>query len=251
VTEDGPEPLATSLSGRVGLLTGGGSGIGAAITSELARLGARLVVGELDDERAAALERDATASPGTVEVVRADVRRYEDMVALHDRAIATHGSLDFVVANAGVTDWGSMSEGDPARWREVIDTNLLGVAHTIRAALPTLRSQRGGHVVIVASASGRITYVGEPIYIATKWGVVGLGRALRKEVARDGVRVSLIEPGLVDTSLTRSTSEGRAELEAIEPLRPGDVARMVAHVLSQPRHVAIDELLITPVEQEL
>jgi NADP-dependent 3-hydroxy acid dehydrogenase YdfG len=161
------------------------------------------------------------------------------------------GRLDFVVANAGITDWGSMSDGDPGRWHDVIDTNVLGVAQTIRATLPVLIAQGHGHIVITASISGRTTYVGEPIYIATKWALVGLGGALRKEARSAGVRVSLIEPGIVDTPLVRETAEGAAELAAVRALDPQDVARAVAFVLAQPAHVNIDELVISPLAQEL
>jgi NADP-dependent 3-hydroxy acid dehydrogenase YdfG len=160
------------------------------------------------------------------------------------------GRLDFVVANAGITDWGSMSDGDPQRWRDVIDTNVLGVAQTIRATMPGLVAQGRGHVVITASISGRTAYVGEPIYIATKWALVGLSKALRKEARPAGVRVSVIEPGIVDTPLVQQTAEGAAELAAVRALDPQDVARMVTFVLEQPAHVNIDEIMVSPLGQD-
>jgi NADP-dependent 3-hydroxy acid dehydrogenase YdfG len=123
------------------------------------------------------------------------------------------------------------------------------VAHTVRATLPTLVAQGSGHVVITASISGRVTYVGEPIYIASKWALVGLGRALRKEVAPAGIRVTLIEPGIVDTPLVSGTEEGRRELALVRALDPADVARGVVFALAQPEHVDIDELMISPREQ--
>ena len=153
-------------------------------------------------------------------------------------------------ANAGITDWGSMSDGDPQRWRDVIDTNVLGVAQTIRATMPVLVAQGRGHVVITASISGRTAYVGEPIYIATKWALVGLSKALRKEARPAGVRVSVIEPGIVNTPLVQQTAEGAAELAAVRALDPQDVARMVTFVLEQPAHVNIDEIMVSPLGQD-
>jgi NADP-dependent 3-hydroxy acid dehydrogenase YdfG len=235
-----------AFEGRVAIVTGGARGIGAAMSTELAARGARVVVGELDEARARAFAAD---SGDLVAAHPCDVRSYEQVAALHDAALSAHGRLDYVIANAGVTDWGSMSEGDPERWRAVLETNVLGTAHIIRATLPTLLKQGHGHVVITASISGRVTYVGEPIYIASKWALVGLGRALRKEVAAAGIRVTLIEPGIVDTPLVSETEEGREELAQVRALDPGDVAAGVVFALGRPAHVDIDELVISPREQ--
>jgi NADP-dependent 3-hydroxy acid dehydrogenase YdfG len=237
----------TDLAGKVAVITGGGRGIGAAIALNLAGQGARVVVGELEPERAKAPSRDGGAK--SIVAMACDVRKFEDLVALHDAALSEHGHIDYVIANAGVTDWGLMSDGDPDRWRAVLETNVLGTALTIRATLPTLLRAGRGHIVITASISGRVTYVGEPLYIASKWALVGLGRALRKEVAGSGIRVTLIEPGIVDTPLVSGTDEGRRELAQLRALRPEDVAEVVAFALAQPDHVDIDELVISPTEQ--
>lgn len=232
---------------RVALVIGGARGIGEAIAVELTDAGAWVVVDELVPDRAAAFERAHAGRAISARVC--DVRCYDDVVALHDATLESHGRLDYVVANAGVSDWGSMSDGDPERWRALLETNVLGVVHTIRATLPTLIAQADGHIVIMASISGRIAYVGEPIYIASKWALVGLGRSLRKEVAGQGIRVTLIEPGIVDTPLVSETEEGRRELAEVEALRPQDVARGVAFALGQPLNVDIDELMLSPRDQ--
>ena len=241
-------PNAANLSGVVGLVTGGVSGIGAAITAELRGRGATVV----------AVDRNAhpEAEPTSPEAVQAgweaagDVRDFATISGISGNVRDEFGRLDFVVANAGITDWGSMSDGDPQRWRDVIDTNVLGVAQTIRATMPILVAQSRGHIVITASISGRTAYVGEPIYIATKWALVGLSKALRKEARPAGVRVSVIEPGIVDTPLVQQTAEGAAELASVRALDPQDVARMVTFVLEQPAHVNIDEIMISPLGQD-
>ena len=231
--------MSEQLRDRVAVVTGGTSGIGAATATRLVDAGARVVISDLDPAPA----------PAGVTFMRADVRSYDDMTALHDAALERHGRLDIVVANAGVADWGSIAEGDPDRWREVLDTNVLGAAQTLRALVPALVAQGRGHVVVTASISGRVTYVGEPIYIASKWALVALGRTLRKELAPAGVRVTLIEPGIVDTPLVSSTEEGRRELAQLEALRPDDVADAILYALSCPDRVNIDELMLSPVEQ--
>jgi NADP-dependent 3-hydroxy acid dehydrogenase YdfG len=237
------------FDGKVAIVTGGARGIGAAISRELSDRGARVVVGEVSAPRAEEFARSA----GTDSIVArsCDVRDFSQVTSLHDAALATYGRLDFVVANAGITDWSSMSDGDPERWRDVIETNVLGVAFTIRATLPTLVAQRSGHVVITASISGRVTYVGEPIYIASKWALVGMGRALRKEVAPAGVKVTLIEPGIVDTPLVSGTEEGRQELAQVRALMPEDIAAAVAFALARPEHVDIEELVVAPTGQAM
>jgi NADP-dependent 3-hydroxy acid dehydrogenase YdfG len=240
-----------TLRGRAGIITGGGSGIGAATAVELGSRGARLVVAELSRDRAAGVVADVRKRGGEIVPVEADVRSFADTLRTRDECLQAYGRIDFVVANAGVVDAGSMAEGDPERWRQVIETNVLGVAHTLRAVLPTMREQRSGDVVLIASASGRVSYVGEPIYVASKWAVVGLGDALRKEALEYGVRVTLVEPGLVDTPLSRSSTFGRALLEETEPLRAEDVARAVAFALLQPDHVGVNEILLRPAAQAL
>ena len=243
-------PKAGDLTGTVGLVTGGVSGIGAAITAELRGRGATVVTVDRDAHPATAPTAPGTVPEPATREVAGDVRDFATMCGISGNVRDEFGRLDFLVANAGITDWGSMSDGDPQRWRDVIDTNVLGVAQTIRATMPILITQGRGHVVITASISGRTAYVGEPIYIATKWALVGLAKALRKEARPAGVRVSVIEPGIVDTPLVQQTAEGAAELAAVRALDPQDVARVVTFVLEQPAHVNIDEIMISPLGQD-
>lgn len=231
------------LEGRAGIVTGAASGIGAAIVEELTAAGAHVLVA---DTRIEGLpERES------VSAVRADVRRFEDVCHAVERCRRAHGGVDFLVANAGIVDSGSMLAGDPERWRRVIETNLLGVANSVRAVLPVMAEARSGHIAVLASWSGRVAYAGEPIYAASKWGAVGLARALRLEAHEHGVRVTIVEPGLVDTPMIRATPEGQAELRANDALDPTDVARAVAFCLTQPARVNVTEIVVQPLHQDI
>lgn len=239
------------LGGRVGIVTGAGRGIGEGCADLLARHGARVVLSDLDADRVAATARRIEAGGGDVLAQACDVRDYQSVEALAATCIDRFGGLDFVVANAGIANYSSIDAGDPLRWRAVVETNLLGVLHTVRATYPHMKTQRRGDIVLMASIAGRRTWVGEPVYIATKWGVVGFGWALRQEALHHDVRVTMIEPGTVDTPLVRETEEGRDELERLASLSIEDVARAVAFSIAQPAGVAVSELMITPVGPEL
>ena len=187
------------LSGRAGVVTGAGKGIGEAVALELAGLGAKLVCcarTQADIDRVVAR---ITAAGGTAVGFSGDVRRFDDMERLARTCVDAYGKIDFAVPNAGIDIEGNMCDADPADWQRMIDTNVLGTAYIIRATLPYMRAQNDGHIVVMASISGRVTYVGEPMYIASKWAIAGMAGALRKEALAYGVRVTQIEPGLVDT----------------------------------------------------
>jgi NADP-dependent 3-hydroxy acid dehydrogenase YdfG len=243
--------LQTSLAGQAGIITGGSRGIGAATAVELARLGARLAISGRTESDGAETAAQIRAAGGECLFVPADVRSYADQERLCAACLDAFGRLDFVVANAGVGDDGSLAAGDPARWRTVIETNVLGVAYTVRATLPTLQRQGSGHIVLIASIAGRETYAGEPIYLASKWAVVGMGHALRKEAFRSGVRVTLVEPGLTETPFTLGIPQLAEWMAQIEPLRSEDVAAAVAYALLQPSHVAVSEIVLRPMKQEI
>jgi hypothetical protein len=243
--------MTQPLEGQAGIITGGGSGIGAAIARELSALGASLTIADIALSAAQTVADEVRATGGSAIALAADVRDFGQMAQLRDEALRAFGRIDFLIANAGLSDTSTLADGDPERWRKVIETNVLGVAYAARAVLPTMQAQQRGHIVITASVSGREIYAGEPIYIASKWGVVGLGYALRMEARAYGVRVTLIEPGLVDTPMARANPFAQDWLNNMSPLQPADVARAVAYALQQPPHMAINEIVLRPLSQEV
>jgi len=233
------------------LITGASSGIGAATALAFAELGARVALVDLRTDGADAVAQRVVAVGGEALVLEADVRdpdRLEEVVAA---TVERFGGLDAVVANAGIADQSSVAGGDPARWRAVVETNVLGALYTVRASLPPMLERGRGHVFLTASVSGRESYVGEPAYIASKWAQVGFAHALRQEVMEAGIRVTVVEPGIVDTPLTRGSPVVRPLLEAVEPLRPEDVAAAIVYAWRQPGHVVVSELTIRPLRQAL
>jgi NADP-dependent 3-hydroxy acid dehydrogenase YdfG len=186
---------------------------------------------------------------GSATAVEMDVRDPGAVQQLIDGAVERYGRLDFLLANAGIADQGLAAEADPVVWRRLIETNLLGVMYCVRYALPHMQRQHGGHILIMGSTSGRDAYVGEPAYIASKFGVIGFAHSVRKEVARFGIRVTIVEPAAVDTPLTRNAPKVRPLIESIDPLRPEDVARAVIFAYQQPAHVVIHELALRPLNQ--
>ena len=214
-----------------------------------AREGASLVLGDFDLTSVDGVLAEIASVGGQGTALAVDVRDAGALEQLAAIARERFGGIDVLVANAGIADQSSSATGDPERWRAVIETNLLGTLYAVRAILPSLIERGGGHVFVLASLSGRETYVGEPAYIASKWGQVGYAHALREELLEYRIRVSLVEPGLVDTPLARRNPKVQELLCAIEPLDPDDVARAIVYAWRQPENVVVSEVALRPLLQ--
>lgn len=236
-------------AGPAGIITGAASGIGAASALAFARLGGRMVLASIDIQGCGPLVRSIEKAGGEAVPVACDVRDPAQMEKAAELAVTNFGRIDFLVASAGIALQDRVVSGDVRRWRDVIETNLLGIAYSVRAVLPQMHEQGSGHIFLIASQSGRRAYGGEAIYIASKWGVVGFGHAVRMEAQPAGIRVTIIEPGLVDTPLTRLNPKVRPLLDAFTPLQAGDVAAAIAYAFTQPPHVNVDELALRPLGQ--
>jgi len=236
-------------TGPAGIITGAARGIGAATALAFARLGARMVLADITTGGMDSLVASIAEGGGSAIPAACDVRDPAQVKAVADLTIEKLGRIDFLVASAGIALQDRAVSGDVGRWRDVIETNLLGLAYSVRYVLPQMHAQGSGHIFLVASQSGRIAYPGESIYIASKWGVVGFGHAVRREAQSAGIRVTLIEPGLVDTPLTRDNPNVAPLLEAFTPLEAKDVASAIVYAFAQPPHVTVDELALRPLRQ--
>ncbi len=233
------------------MVTGGGSGIGAAIGRMLGQSGVPVA---LLGRRAApirAVAAEITAAGGSAIDLPADVRSYMEVAAALQRAGERHGPVDLLVANAAIAEVGTIADADPELYRDVVTTNVVGVMNCVRAALPQLLSRGAGHIVIIASVSGRVTYTGESAYVASKHATVAFADCLRQEVANAGIRVSIIEPGLVETPLIHVYPGALDMVADVIPLTPEDVARAVRYVLEQPPGVNVAEVVLRPTSQVL
>jgi len=240
--------IELDLTGRAGVITGAGKGIGEAVALELAGLGAQLVVCARTKADIDRLVDKITSAGGKAIGFAGDVHDFAAMEALTKTCNDAYGKVDFAVPNAGIDIEGDMLTADPADWQRMIDTNVLGTAFLIRATLPYMKAQNDGHIVVMASISGRVTYLGEPMYIASKWAIAGMAGSLRKEALAYNVRVTQIEPGLVDTPMIHSLPIGKDDLNKIEALSPEHIAWAVAWALCQPPVVNTTQIL--PLEQD-
>jgi NADP-dependent 3-hydroxy acid dehydrogenase YdfG len=220
------------------LITGASSGIGAATARHASEAGYRVVLGARSIDRLNQLAEELGGSERAL-ALECDVTEWDQQQALVEAALARFGRLDVVFANAGFGAARGFLEESPEHWRSMVLTNVYGAALTIRASLPALKETRG-HLLLTGSVAGRRALPGS-LYSATKWAVTAMGEAARQELNETGVRVTLIEPGAVDTPFFDKAPS--------DALQPDDVARTVMFAVSQPPHVDVNEILVRPTSQ--
>jgi NADP-dependent 3-hydroxy acid dehydrogenase YdfG len=242
------------LSGRVVAVTGASSGIGEATALACAQAGAAVALAARRTERIEALAQRIAEAGGRALAIPADVGEEDQARAFVARAHAELGGLDALVANAGVMLLGPIEGAPTEEWRRMVHANVFGVLYCTHAALPLLRAQGTGDVVIVSSVAGRVARAGAGVYNLTKFGVGAFAEALRQETAGSGIRVTLVEPGAVATELVgHNRPEVLAQLAkrfvGVTPLQSKDIADAVLFALGQPPHVSVNELLVRPSNQ--
>ncbi|WP_227025740.1 SDR family oxidoreductase [Streptomyces fodineus] len=250
---DGDAPLA----GCAALVTGASSGIGAATALSLARQGAAVAVvarrtGRLEDLATVIRERG-----GSCRVLTADLGDAAQARRAIEDAVDCFTRLDVLVNNAGYVAMGTIGEGDPAEWERMVDLNFNAVLHLSQAALPhLLRAAANGprgvaDLVNVSSVGGRVVRRNNGVYSATKHAVGAFSEALRQEVTGRGIRVGLIEPGMTMTEMAAGPGAAAARgLPQNAWLDAEDIARAITFMITQPPHVAVNEIMVRPTAQE-
>jgi 3-oxoacyl-[acyl-carrier protein] reductase len=237
---------SNSLSGMVAVVTGGARGIGRAVATKLASLGATVVFTGRDQASVQQVARELAASGHRCEGVVCDLTDLASVDALGQRLRRDYGRVDILVNNAGIGGpSGLLHELAPADWDAIFNTNLRGVYYMLRAIVPLMIESGSGHIVNISSLAGKNPLPRGAAYSASKWGLNGLTYGVAEELRGHNIRVSVICPGSVDTAF----SPRRAGKEAGKMLQPGDVAHAVAMLVAQEPQSFISEVLIRPTQK--
>jgi NADP-dependent 3-hydroxy acid dehydrogenase YdfG len=251
--------MTEQLNGTVALVTGASSGIGAAAAMALADRGAAVAVAARREDRLDEVAAGIREQGGTVLVVPTDVTDEKQATEAVERTVAELGRLDSLINNAGVMLLGPVVDAPLSEWQRMVELNVTGLLYCAHAALPHLlrAAEDGGRgvadMVNISSVAGRVARMGNGVYSLSKFGVGAFSESLRQEVAKRYVRISLVEPGATATELS---SHNRPEiLESIrsqfgQTMQAEDIADAISYIVTRPRHVAVNEILIRPTEQE-
>ncbi len=253
--------MAARLDGTVALITGASSCIGAASARALTAQGAAVALAARREDHLEQLAEDITQSGGHALVIEADVANKAQAQAAVARTVAQLGRLDILVNNAGLGPAGPSENAPLDQWEQVVRVNVLGMLYTTHAALPHLLRaaadgpRRVADLVNISSTEGRVARRGEGVYAATQFGVVAFSESLRQEVTTRHVRVSVVEPGATATELAGHVrDEVRQQtlqfLSGGEPLAAEAIADAIQYIVTRPRRVSVNELLVRPAELE-
>jgi NADP-dependent 3-hydroxy acid dehydrogenase YdfG len=221
------------------VITGASSGIGAATARRAVEFGQRVVLAARSTDKLESLAEELGGEEHAL-AVRCDVTSWDEHQQLVATTLDRYGRLDAFFANAGFGAKRGFLEESVEHWKAMVDTNVYGAALSIRACLPHFREQNAGHLLLTSSVAGRRWVIGS-LYSCTKHAVTAMGESLRQEVADTGIKVTLIEPGMVDTPFFDDRPSGALEAD--------DIARAVMFALTQPPHVDVNEILVRPINQ--
>jgi NADP-dependent 3-hydroxy acid dehydrogenase YdfG len=255
-----PSSSALALAGTVALVTGASSGIGAATAVALGSHGSRVALVARRKDRLDAVGQRIRDQGGVALALEADISDRAQATGAVQRAVAEFGRLDTLVNNAGIMLLGTALRSSIEDWERMVALNVMGALYVTHAALPHLVSaaedspRRVADLVNVSSTSGRIARPGSGVYSLTKFGLAAFSESLRQECLSHRVRVSVVEPGTVDTEILSHVGEDvrqavQSQVESIEPLLAEDIAEAIIHIVTRDRRVAVNEVLVRAAAQ--
>ena len=253
--------MSERLDGTVALITGASSGIGEATALDLAARGAKVAIAARRRDRLDDLAGRISAAGSEALVVEADVTDETVARGAVESTVQRFGRLDTVIANAGVMLLGPIEDAPLEEWQRMVNINIMGLLYTSHAALPhllqaaTSEPRNVADLVLISSVAGRVARNGSGVYNLTKHGVGAFGEALRQEVTGRHVRVSLVEPGATATELMSHNRPDIRERQAarfhgLERMQAEDIADAIGYIVTRPRRVAVNEVLIRPTDQQ-
>jgi NADP-dependent 3-hydroxy acid dehydrogenase YdfG len=247
--------MAGRLDGKVAVVTGASSGIGEATVRSLAAEGATVVAGARRKERLDGLVEEVAGGGGKGIAVECDVTDEGQAHGLVRRAVEEYGRVDILVNNAGVMLLSTVGKGLSDQWRQMFEVNVMGLLYATDAAIGHMKEQKSGPLVNISSVAGRkVTRDSSGVYAGTKFAVNAISEGLRQELLEDNIRVTIVEPGAVETELAthitdEDAREGLGGLLGLEILQAEDVANAIVYAVTQPGRVSVNEILIRPTQQ--
>lgn len=244
--------MAGQLTGKVALVTGGSTGIGAAVACALAKAGAAVAITGRRKQRLDEVVAEITAVGGTALALASDVADEASAFGAVEACVEALGRLDIVINSAGVNEAGGIQSLDLAAWRKVIDVNLWGTIYTTKAAVPHLQAAGGGDIINISSTAGRRAAGLFASYATSKHGVNGFTESIRQELGGDNIRVCVVEPGATDTEIADSISDPqwsaaiRSHVTKGGAMQAADIAEAIMFVLALPRRANVSQILIRP-----
>lgn len=253
--------MSERLDGTVALVTGASSGIGEATARVLAQQGAAVAIAARRKDRLDALAEEITKNGGHALAIQSDITDREQAFSAVEQTVKELGRLDTVINNAGVMLLGAAADAPVEEWERMVELNVMGLLYTTHAAIPHLLKaaedspRRVADLVNISSVAGRVTRAGVGVYNLTKHGVGAFSESLRQEFTRRHVRISLVEPGAVKTELAEHLRPEVKDtllqrLADIEMLESEDIADAILYIVTRPRRMAVNEILVRPTEQE-
>lgn len=246
----------SKLSNKVVIVTGASSGIGYATAVELGKRGAKVVCAARRLKRLDDLAKEIHQAGGHAIAVECDVTRKDQVDRMVATTRETFGAIDCLINNAGIMPLSFVDACKIDEWTRMVNVNINGVLYGVAAVLQEMIKRKNGHIINVSSVAGRKVFPGGAVYCATKFAVHALSEGIRQEVAKHGVRVTTIAPGLVTTELQNAITDERVKErfaslpEDFVPLESEDIADAIIYAMESPNHVNVNEILVRPTQQE-